>query len=669
MEALSYEGPEKFIFISYAHKDSDRVLKILEKLVENGYRIWYDDGIAPGSEWPEDIAQHLDSCAVFMAFVTNNSIASDNCRREVTFALNRRKPFLGILLEPTQMSLGMEMQLSAQQCILRYNYRRESDFIQKIFSCPDLECCKIQPEPEPEPEPVVVPAPVAVPNPEPEPAPVPVPVPVPAPKPKPVKKPKVKAPRPPRTGKKNLLPMILGGVAALIALLVLLFTVILPVRVTDEKKIGLNETYLTLQETAVTKDTVRQLNKLKQLETLNIRDCTVEDNALDGLKCPKLRSFTLLNTQVENYAFLDNSPQISSMTLNNCGVTDSNISLAGFEKLRHLNLNDNPGFTDLTVLQLPVLQELYVSRTGVTDVSCLTQAAELRKLEAAGNQITSIDALAGMEDLTTLNFADCQITAVTQPFMSLSMKEINMNGNGLTDLSGFGNFTVLREARLGGNQLTDVSWLEKNTAELKTVDLSENPLNMEDLKFLTKCPMMYELHVSGLPVEDLTFVAGMTELEILGASRCGLTKLPDLSGLTKLRKLYLDGNRLTDLTGLPSVGAVGGSTVLDLANNQLKDLSSLPDGKYYHLTLQGNPMVFAPGSLDGLSGDMIFMDYHESLLTCGGTRDYWRVYIQDVPADQQLKLKDVFSVRAVFVDRAGMVEALKEIDLAYPELN
>ena len=73
---MSYEGPEKYIFISYAHKDSDRVLRILEKMTEAGYRIWYDDGIAPGSEWPEDIAAHLDGCAVFLAFVSNNSIAS-----------------------------------------------------------------------------------------------------------------------------------------------------------------------------------------------------------------------------------------------------------------------------------------------------------------------------------------------------------------------------------------------------------------------------------------------------------------------------------------------------------------------------------------------------------------------------------------------------------------
>ena len=51
-----YEGQEPFIFISYAHKNSDQVMPILEKLDEAGYRVWYDDGIAPGSEWPEYIA-------------------------------------------------------------------------------------------------------------------------------------------------------------------------------------------------------------------------------------------------------------------------------------------------------------------------------------------------------------------------------------------------------------------------------------------------------------------------------------------------------------------------------------------------------------------------------------------------------------------------------------
>ena len=90
MGPMSYEGPEKYIFISYAHKDSDRVLRILEKMTEAGYRIWYDDGIAPGSEWPEDIAAHLDGCAVFLAFVSNIS-ATKAENVEIRFAENVSK--------------------------------------------------------------------------------------------------------------------------------------------------------------------------------------------------------------------------------------------------------------------------------------------------------------------------------------------------------------------------------------------------------------------------------------------------------------------------------------------------------------------------------------------------------------------------------------------------
>ena len=134
----AYEGKEPYIFISYAHKDSARVLPILAQLQSRGYRVWYDEGIAPGSEWPENIAQHLNDCAVTVAFVSNNSMASPNCRREITYALSKKKPFLGIFLEQAEMSPGMELQMSAQQCVMKYSYRSEDMFYDKVCSCPDL---------------------------------------------------------------------------------------------------------------------------------------------------------------------------------------------------------------------------------------------------------------------------------------------------------------------------------------------------------------------------------------------------------------------------------------------------------------------------------------------------------------------------------------------------
>ena len=39
----AYEGQEPYIFISYAHKDSNTVLPIIQGLQERGFRVWYRD--------------------------------------------------------------------------------------------------------------------------------------------------------------------------------------------------------------------------------------------------------------------------------------------------------------------------------------------------------------------------------------------------------------------------------------------------------------------------------------------------------------------------------------------------------------------------------------------------------------------------------------------------
>lgn len=141
-----YEGNQPYIFVSYAHKDADIVYPIVEELNRRGYRVWYDDGIAPGNEWPEDIAQHLDGCHLAISMLSPRYIVSDNCRRELTFALSKRKSFLAVFLEPTELSLGLEMQLSAQLCVMKYNYTEEESFYKKLCTCPDIIDCHAERE-------------------------------------------------------------------------------------------------------------------------------------------------------------------------------------------------------------------------------------------------------------------------------------------------------------------------------------------------------------------------------------------------------------------------------------------------------------------------------------------------------------------------------------------
>lgn len=138
----AYEGDLPYIFVSYAHKDSREVFDLIEKLAARGYRIWYDEGIEPGSEWPENIAAHLLKADMFLAIITNDSMNSVNCRREINYALSKNKPFLSVVLEQTAIPAGMELQMSSQQSVLRYNYSDEKRFLDKIESCSAMGSCK-----------------------------------------------------------------------------------------------------------------------------------------------------------------------------------------------------------------------------------------------------------------------------------------------------------------------------------------------------------------------------------------------------------------------------------------------------------------------------------------------------------------------------------------------
>lgn len=136
-----YEGQENYIFVSYCHKDKAHVFPVIEQLARDGHRVWYDEGIDPGSEWPEIIAHHLSACSVCLAFISQNSLNSHNCRREINFALLKKKTFISVIIEPVQMSLGMEMQLSSAQSIFKYKLPTQSEFFEKLYSAQELKSC------------------------------------------------------------------------------------------------------------------------------------------------------------------------------------------------------------------------------------------------------------------------------------------------------------------------------------------------------------------------------------------------------------------------------------------------------------------------------------------------------------------------------------------------
>lgn len=132
-----YEGNEPYIFVSYAHANDAEVVKIISDMHHQGYRIWYDEGIEVGSEWQECIASHLAGAHLMIAFISNAYMRSDNCRREMHYALSKRIKTICVFLESTEMSPGMEMQIGNIFALMKYSMT-ENYFYDRLYSAPLL---------------------------------------------------------------------------------------------------------------------------------------------------------------------------------------------------------------------------------------------------------------------------------------------------------------------------------------------------------------------------------------------------------------------------------------------------------------------------------------------------------------------------------------------------
>ena len=148
-----YEGTQPYIFVSYAHKTDAAVLEIIGTLQSRGFRVWYDEGIEAGSEWPESIASHLERAQLVLAFLSPAYLRSDNCRKEMHYALTKKKPVINVYLEQTELSPGMEMQIGNLFALMKYTYPSEAYFYDKLFSAELLDANKFAGEaPELPPE-------------------------------------------------------------------------------------------------------------------------------------------------------------------------------------------------------------------------------------------------------------------------------------------------------------------------------------------------------------------------------------------------------------------------------------------------------------------------------------------------------------------------------------
>lgn len=609
----AYEGKEPYIFISYAHKDTDTVLPILAHLRAQGYRLWYDDGIAPGSEWPEYIATHLNGCQVVIAFVSPNSIASPNCRREVTYALSKNKVFLGVILEPTKMSAGMELQLSAQQCILRYNYIDpqtgeidEKRFLEKLYSVSEIQGCRDLNTEELEEQ---------------------------------IRKEREAAQ---------------AAVAKLEAL-----------KQAEAEKRAAQEAALELER--MQKEQAARIKEEKRQAEAAAR-AAGQAGGKNKLLIPIIAGAAVVVLALVLLLGRGGNKAGGAATADNAGseVTDgqdTGIAPEGMELDGSLEFNGMGSVeADHVYVNDSVLQEILKEDNMIAirfhdcffdnvDLTQLSKFENLDRFEMTNCVgVTDYSFLSECERITKLNLENCgiedgQITEIG----NLGITHVNLRGNHLTDVSFLDDMTRLQELDLSGNPITKLPCAAKSADHLMILYVSDTALDAVTLREIGACNLVYDLQIAGVKTQDLSFTQGMENLITLHAERCGLTDISALQGKKELQYVYLSENDLTSTAALSEMQGDKYSLFIDVHDNQITDWT-LPS-KVQLLLAYGNTArtgeTLADKLTDGQRWRTLVCDYEEMLLDeenrCSSIGDAslaWRIIPLNAPRDKELDLKD-----------------------------
>jgi len=106
------------VFVSYASRDRERVLPIIERLEAAGVKVWIDrEGISGGASYALEIAEAIEQARAILLMCSETSLASRNVKQEIALGWRFEKPYLPLLLEPVGIPKDVAYWLEAAQWV------------------------------------------------------------------------------------------------------------------------------------------------------------------------------------------------------------------------------------------------------------------------------------------------------------------------------------------------------------------------------------------------------------------------------------------------------------------------------------------------------------------------------------------------------------------------
>ena len=136
------------LFISYARENKADVEALVRDLDALGYQAWFDFALRGGQSWWEEILRRIADSDVFVAVVSEQTLNSVACKRELEWALALNKPILPLAVQ--RLPEALPRALSMRQ-IIDYSASARDAAIALAVALTNLPAAPPPPQPLPTP--------------------------------------------------------------------------------------------------------------------------------------------------------------------------------------------------------------------------------------------------------------------------------------------------------------------------------------------------------------------------------------------------------------------------------------------------------------------------------------------------------------------------------------
>jgi internalin A len=210
---------------------------------------------------------------------------------------------------------------------------------------------------------------------------------------------------------------------------------------------------------------------------------------------------------------------------------------------------------DIHDYQLEDLEMLDASGRGITDLDGIQYCTELVELDLRDNVIIDLGPLSNLTTLTTLDLSGNQILDLTPLLMLKNLIILRLGNNRIVDLEPLAGLAVandpqgspLKELELSGNEISDLSGIS-DLVSLQKLVLNRNQLI--DIVALASLTNLASLSLIDNQIRDIGALSSLTGLKILLLDNNHIADIGIVAGLADLFGLWLSGNPIADLQPL-----------------------------------------------------------------------------------------------------------------------